>query len=269
MIRATFQLVRGLGPRRERALWAAGLRDWTDVLGATATDLRLPLKLCDELKVAVEELRACFEANDLVGVATRMPTGEHWRLFEAFESRAVYLDIETDREEGVTVVGLLDREGPRCLLAGRDLARVPGYVPADCLLVTFNGASFDVPMLRKHFEAWQAPPAHMDLRHVWNRLGHWGGLKALEDAVGIGRPAHLKHLDGSHASWLWQHARLGDRAALTKLVEYNLYDVINLRTLAALGWNCMVQQHGFPERVLPVSFRGDVLYDVSRLLMAL
>ena len=95
---------------------------------------------------------------------------------------------------------------------------------------------------------------------------YWGGLKSLEDEVGIGRPQHIKDLDGSRAAWLWRHWRLGDRAALVKLVEYNLYDTVNLRALAAIGFNRMVQKSGFTHAPLPVSHRGDVLYDVSRLL---
>lgn len=269
MIRATFQLVPGLGPRRERALWEAGFRDWRDVLDADAAALPMPASLAAGLRAALVRLEAAWGRQDLPALAAQIPPSEHWRFFGGFHTCAVYLDIEVDREEGITVVGLLDRHGPRLLRAGHDLAHIATHVPPDCLLVTFNGASFDVPMLSKAFDTWSAPQAHMDLRHLWNRLGHWGGLKALEDQVGIGRPSHLKDLDGSQAGWLWRHARLGDRQALLKLAEYNLYDTINLRTLAALGWNRMVERHGFQDQKVDVSHRGDVLYDVSRILLAL
>ncbi len=232
---------------------------------------QLPLRLdvATALQSTIPLLEAAWQQRDLMVLASVIAPAEHWRLLGAFGDVAVYLDIEIDKEDGVTVVGLLDQLGPRLLMAGRDLTEFPTHVPSDCLLVTFNGASFDVPMLRKAFEAWQAPPAHIDLRHVWNRLGHWGGLKSLEDQVGIGRPSHIKDLDGSHASWLWRHFRLGDRQALIKLAEYNLYDTVNLRTLAALGWNRMVERCGFGELALPVSHRGDVLYDVSQILLSL
>ena len=269
MIRATFQLVPGLGPTREQALWAAGFRDWTDVAQAPPKALPLQSGVASALRAAIVSAEHAWASGDLSALATQLPPTEHWRLFGAFHGAAIFLDIEVDREEGITVVGLLDQDGPRLLMAGRDLAQFPHRVPAHCLLVTFNGSSFDVPILRKAFDMWSVPAAHMDLRHLWNRLGHWGGLKALEDEVGIGRPRHLKDLDGSHASWLWRHARLGDRQALLKLVEYNLYDAINLRTLAALGWNRMTERCGFGEQSLQVSYRGDVLYDVSQILLAL
>jgi uncharacterized protein len=261
--------VPGLGPSRERALWDAGFRDWNDVMQAAPRALPLRAGVATALQAAIAPLELAWQQRNLALLAAAIPPAEHWRLFGAFGDVAVYLDIEIDKEEGVTVVGLLDHQGPRLLMAGRDLAKFPAQVTADCLLVTFNGASFDVPVLRRAFEDWQAPPAHIDLRHVWNRLGHWGGLKSLEDQVGIGRPAHIKDLDGSHASWLWRHHRLGDRQALIKLAEYNLYDTVNLRTLAAMGWNRMVERCGFGDLAMHVSQRGDVLYDVSQILLSL
>ena len=271
MIRSTFQLVPGIGPGRERSLWAAGFRDWSQVRAAGAKDLPLPALLLPALMKALDTLETAWSNRDLVTLATLIPQSEHWRLFGAFSDTAVYLDIETDREEGVTVVGVLDQEGPKLLMAGRSLSdmKLAAHVPTDCLLITFNGSSFDVPVLRKEFLQWLPPTAHMDLRHVWTKLGHWGGLKALEDVQGIGRPAHIKNLDGSHASWLWRHARLGDRDALLKLAEYNLYDTVNLRTLAAMGFNKMLEKHGFEEQNIPISHRGDVLYDLSKLLLSL
>ena len=271
MIRATFQLVPGLGPGRERAMWAAGFRDWSDVRAARPESLPIPDVLLPALLGAVDVLEEAWARKDLATLAARIPQAEHWRLFGTFAAAAVYLDIEIDREDGVTVVGVLDEAGPRLMMAGKELchASLDQQVPPHCLLVTFNGSSFDVPVLCKAFDTWQAPTAHMDLRHLWTKLGHWGGLKALEDEVGIGRPTHIKTLDGSHASWLWQHARLGDRTALVKLAEYNLYDTVNLRTLAAMGFNRMLEKHGFVEQTVAVSHRGDVLYEVSKILLSL
>jgi len=42
-----------------------------------------------------------------------------------------------------------------------------------------------------------------------------------------------------------------------------------LRTLAAMGFNKMLEKHGFDEQCIPVSHRGDVLYDLSKLLLSL
>jgi uncharacterized protein YprB with RNaseH-like and TPR domain len=267
MLRATFQLVPGLGPERERRLWRESVLDWTQLLDAPAALLRPGLRA--PLLEAAGAAEQALERGDLAAVASALPAREHWRLFGAFAERAVYLDIETDLEDGVTAIGLLDRAGPRVLLAGRDLEALAELVPPSCLLVTFNGASFDLPVLERAFPWWRRPAAHVDLRPVLGRLGYRGGLKSIEQQTGVGRPEHLRGLGGSHAAWLWRHGARGNRQALRLLAEYNLYDAVNLRTLMALAYNRLAEGSGVPCEEMPVSWRGDVLYDISKILLAL
>ncbi len=267
MLRATFQLVPGLGPARERRLWQAGVVDWAQVEAAAPPLLSPALR--PRLRTAVAEVEAALASEDLASLGAALPSGEHWRLYGAFAHRAVYLDIETDVEAGVTAVGLLDEDGPRVLLAGRDLAALPEAIPRSCLLVTFNGACFDLPNLERAFPGWQRPPAHVDLRPALGRLGHHGGLKSIERATGVGRPLHLQGLDGQVVSWMWRHGQRGNGKALRLFVEYNLYDTVNLRPLMAMAYNRLAAATGLPCRPLPVHERGDVLYDISKLLLAL
>ena len=61
MLRATFQLLAGLGPRRERALWDAGVVDWALAdPAATAAVLPQPLAvgLADRAAAAEAALAA-------------------------------------------------------------------------------------------------------------------------------------------------------------------------------------------------------------------
>jgi uncharacterized protein YprB with RNaseH-like and TPR domain len=273
LLRATFQLIAGLGPTRERGLWQAGVTDWDHWPTPTAAGI-VPPALGEKLAAATARAAAALAARDLPALAAALPTREMWRLFGPFGDRAVYLDIETDRREvdspdGITAIGLYDHSGPRILLAGRDLHHFPDLVPRDRLLVTFNGACFDVPVLRRVFPDWEAPPAHIDLRPVWTRLGQWGGLKLIEDRVGIGRPDHLRGLTGSAAVWLWRDAQNGNRRALQRFAEYNLYDTVNLRTLLVMAHNQLAADTGLDVPAVPSFARGDVLYDVSKVLLAL
>jgi uncharacterized protein YprB with RNaseH-like and TPR domain len=269
MLRSTFQLVPGIGPRRERRLWEAGLTDWSDLPDAPAR--LLPERSRRRLVDAAARVEAALAlGTDALSVAARaLPASEHWRLFPIFESDAVYLDIETDFQEGITAIGLCDRNGPRLLLPWQDLDRFPELCPPDRLLVTFNGAAFDVPVLRRFFPQWRPPPAHINLRPLLARLGERGGLKAIEERLGLGRPDHLRGLNGRGAAALFRWAGRGDRSALRLFAEYNLYDTVNLRTLLAIGYNRMVEMLGAPAGSVSVSFRGDVLYDVSKVLLAL
>ncbi|HEY0714221.1 MAG TPA: ribonuclease H-like domain-containing protein [Polyangia bacterium] len=268
LVRATFQLVPGLGPTRERRLWEAGITDWA--LASAIPPGLLPDALLAQLLRKLEVVEAALAARDLPVLARALPARELWRLYPAFADRAIYLDIETESEAGITAIGLFHHErGPRILLAGRDLLSFAEAVPSDALLVTFNGASFDVPILRRAFPYWQPPAAHIDLRAVWTRLGQWGGLKHLEEILGVGRPLHLRGVDGHAACWMWRQAQHGNREALRRFAEYNLYDAINLRGLLVLAHNRLAAATGLGVPQMPPFTRGDVLYDLSKLLLSL
>jgi hypothetical protein len=181
--------------------------------------------------------------------------------------------------ENISAIGFLDRAGPRLLLAGRDLHLFPELARTWKVLVTFNGLSFDVPILRRAFPDWTPPTCHIDLRHLLTRLGHHGGLKRIEDEIeglNLSRPWHLRDIDGWDACSLFRRGRDGDREALRLFAEYNLYDVIGLRTLMAYAYNAQAQVEitRAPELsahvpLLHVPRRGDLLYDVSMILLGL
>jgi len=281
MLESTFQLVRGVGPRREAALWREGVTCWRDL--ARAPTPALTGKAAPLLRAAALEAEGALVRRDVERLARLLPVAEHWRLFEAFGDDAVFLDIETGDDvwgrEQISAIGFCDRAGPRLLLAGRDLEDFPALARAWSMLVTFNGSSFDVPILRRAFPGWEPPAAHVDLRHVLARLGHHGGLKSIENelaSLGLARPAHLRRLDGWAACGLFRRACAGDRAALRLFAEYNLYDVVNLRTLVAYAYNELsalevARAPALAARVsaLPIPRRGDVLYDVTKILLAL
>jgi hypothetical protein len=68
---------------------------------------------------------------------------------------------------------------------------------------------------------------------------------------------------------LWRaYQGTGDVEALRFLVEYNLYDAFQLRAVADHAFNRAAERLNWPDRVQPWD-RGVVLYDLSRLLLAL
>jgi uncharacterized protein YprB with RNaseH-like and TPR domain len=98
------------------------------------------------------------------------------------------------------------------------------------LVVSFNGASFDVPFVERAFDI-SLDTAHLDLLYPCRSVGLTGGLKAIEADVGIerGRP----DLSGRDAVRLWhRYERRDDEAALETLVSYNREDTVNLRVVA-------------------------------------
>jgi uncharacterized protein YprB with RNaseH-like and TPR domain len=266
VIRSTFRLSAGIGPWLEGRLWDAGVTRWSD-LDRLPGGL-LPARTADRLRAAVARAEAALQGGDADALAAMIPRAERWRLYAAFAADAAFLDVETDGD-ALTCVGILDRDGPRLLLAGRDLEAFPATAARWKLLVTFNGLAFDVPVLRRAFPGWRPPRAHVDLCQLWHRLGHAGGLKLLEQETGVGRPPHLLGLRGQDAVRLWRAHQAGDAGALRLLAEYNLHDAVNLRCLMDLGYNRMLERLRLPGAKVPVSERGDFRYDLTRLVLGL
>jgi uncharacterized protein len=266
VIRSTFRLAPGIGPHLEATLWERGVRRWEEF--PAAPDIALSPRIDDRVRAAIGVARAALAARDADALAAMLPRNERWRLYAEFAADAAFLDVETDGE-ALTAIGVLDRGGPRIFLAGRDLEEFPGAARGWKVLVTFNGLSFDVPVLRATFRGWRPPRAHVDLRHLWSRLGHAGGLKLLERETGIGRAVAVSGLGGRDAVRLWRAHLAGDRAALRTFAEYNLHDAVNLRTLMDLGYNRIVERLRLPAQPVPVSERGDYRYDMTKVLLAL
>ena len=262
MITASFRHIAGIGPMRERQLWFAGVRSWSEVPAAGEV---LAPRLDGKLRAGVALSAERLAAGELDFFAHALPQTEHWRLLPQVVDDAAFLDIEAAGDH-VTVAGALDKHGLatwRSDLTGfRERAR--GWRA----LVTFNGTAFDLPILRRVLPDWEPPAVHIDLRHVYQRLREKGGLKQVEIRAGYIRPPHLAVLGGADAVALWHAQLAGDAAAMRRLVEYNLYDVFHLRPLAELGYNRILQRTRMPAAPLPVSDRGAMLYDVSRAVAA-
>jgi uncharacterized protein len=256
LITASFRHIRGIGAMRERQLWARGIDRWTDLPPGAIVGAAFDARLREG--VAESELR--FEAGDLAWFAERLPETEHWRLLPDVLEDAGFVDVET--ADDIAVIGVLDRDGPRSFV--RDVDAFPARASRWKAIVTFNGGACDLPHLRRRFPAWQPPRIHVDLCHVLRRAGEKGGLKEIEQRLGLHRPPHLGVLGLRDAAQFWNAQREGNPAALRRLVEYNLHDAFHLRPLAEIAYNRLVRRIRMPAPELPVTDRGALLYDVSR-----
>jgi uncharacterized protein len=148
----------------------------------------------------------------------------------------LYLDIETDWDREITVIGLYHRARGFWQLCDREVTgqRLLERLPDAGRIYTFNGHCFDLPVIKRRLgidlrQRYQS----VDLRYVCQRRGLTGGQKAIEQRLGIAR--RLPGLDGRDAVRLWQHYRqYGDEGSLRLLLAYNREDVMNLVRLGSL-----------------------------------
>ena len=230
MLRHTFLHVPGIGEKKERDLWSRGFVDWE------AFERGHPRGAWRDL---------ILERLDRERAAADLPKREAWRLGDELSAHTLYLDIETTGlsvdADAITCIGVSDGSTVSAYVRGENLERFPDALDGVKLLVTYNGASFDLPVLARAFPQVDFTSFHhIDLRFPLRRLGLTGGLKGVERTLGIDRPDELVGVDGFMAVRLWRAHRAGRDGALETLVRYCLEDVVNLRPLLAHAYNRLV-----------------------------
>jgi len=197
-----------VGRRTERRWWQGGIRTWKDFLSSPSIPgigLDQKARYDDSLNQATDH-RAREDARYF---ALHLHASDQWRLYEWFHPRAVYLDIETNSFGQITVVGLFGQSGFTSLVEGDLLTRrrLSDELAQYDLLVTFNGASFDLPVLLASIQGLPLDQPHIDLCVLGRQLGYYGGLKAIGLQLGIQRRADLWGMSGADAGQLWNRWR--------------------------------------------------------------
>ena len=240
MLPQTFIHLPGIGPVTERQLWDSGILTWDDFLEASGLPARAHSQQT-RLKSILAECRQRFLDTDSGYFAHAIPHHESWRMYADFRANAAFLDIETtglspDRSI-ITLVGILDSDGYHAFIHGQNLTDLREAIEKYDLIVTYNGASFDLPFIEHHFGSLFRHTPHIDLMSPLRRLGLKGGLKSIERRLQVGRPTELSSLNGYDAVRMWRMWTAGNDGALKTLVRYNAEDVLSLPKLAEIAYN--------------------------------
>ncbi len=230
----SFVPVRGVGEKTERRLWRDGVTDWErfEETGEEVVSGRRHSRVLGY----IDEAREALDAGDASFFGETFPNGELWRMYRNFEGEACFFDIETTglspERNVVTTVSFHTDDETTTLVRGDDLT--PGNVREilndASLVVSFNGKRFDAPFVESDLGVGLETP-HVDLMYPCRRVGLTGGLKAVEETLGVGRDEGVDDVGGREAVRLWHAYEDGDTAALERLIKYNRYDAENLRAV--------------------------------------
>lgn len=228
-IENSFIPVRGVGETTERRLWETGVTHWDEFDGSVVGST-----VADRIETFIDEGRTHLERGDISVFAEALPAASRWRCYENVSDETCFLDIETTglsaETNDVTTVSLHQGGETKTFVKERDLTsdRLTRELEEAALLVTFNGQRFDVPFLETCFDVTIDVP-HVDLMYPCKKIGLDGGLKPIEQELGIDRD--MPDISGRDAVRLWREYERGDDGALETLIEYNRADTANLEPL--------------------------------------
>lgn len=235
MLQESFLWLPGIREKTEQQLWQSGINTWEDMLTTQSVPGISKERLIfwkNRIRLAKQLLDQDDNHN---AIARLLGSRNIWRLYPHILDNPRFVDIETtEYANNITVVGVSDGDFYQGFIQGKNLdvnSLRRAFIGATCI-ITFNGSSFDLPIIEHAFPNALPKVPHIDLRHVCARAGLHGGLKRIEKHLAIKRPDTIRETDGTDAILLWYKYKLGDEKALNDLVDYNAADVLNLKPLA-------------------------------------
>ncbi len=229
MLTNTFIHIPYISENTEKKLWRKRISSWDEFL-EKKPDVKNKEIITNFLTISKHE----YSKKNHNFFSNRLISKHQWRGYKDFQDKCCFLDIETtglSRSSELTVVGLFDGKESKVYVNGRNMHEFKDDIKKYSYIVTYNGATFDLPFLRVKFPEVDFSHMHADLRFILRRLGYSGGLKKIEKDFGIARNSDLSGLTGKDAVKLWYEYKKGSERALDKLIRYNIEDIENLKIL--------------------------------------
>lgn len=232
MLTKTFCHIKGITEDFEQLLWNHGINHWDDFFSKINLLSTLPKTKLEKIKNELPLSQQALLNNNLSFFKTALKPKDHWRLSHL--GKIAFVDIETTGlskwSDDISIIGIYDGSVSHLYINGKNLPDAHAKLKEFDIVVTFNGKQFDIPFIEQHFSCTY-DFIHLDLRYMFKEIGYQGGLKNIENQIGIQRDADLHGIDGFEAVRLWHAYKRGNQAALEKLLKYNEQDIVNLKTL--------------------------------------
>lgn len=240
MIRHSFVFLEKISRAKEKSLWGMGITDWQHFLKKEKIKGISPLKKSFYNR-QIQQAQQALGKGDSSYFLGKLAPKYMWRLYDHFKDECGFLDVEIDSFGKIVVVGISNYFSTNFFVKGANLEKdlLEKELKKYKLMVTFNGAAFDLPRLQKQWGIFVQVP-HIDLKPLCVNLGMKGGLKEIEKQLNLKRPAHLY---GNPVD-LWKafHASR-DREYLELLLKYNREDVENLRAVMEVVYQKLKASH--------------------------
>jgi uncharacterized protein len=234
LIETSFLQFTGIGKKTLSKLLDAGYTNWSSVI---ENPYHLPFGsgMSTRLIGEIHEYKVQLQKQNIAFFTDRLAAEDKWKILADYYDKISYFDIETNGNiygDTITVIVCLHKGKFYRYVNRENIESFLELLVDVDLLVSFNGISFDIPMVQNFFNIPSIPCPHIDLRWVCYHKNLRGGLKSIEKQMNIQRPEHLDGVDGMDAIVLWHNwIKNNDVASRQLLLEYCEMDVVSLQLL--------------------------------------
>lgn len=230
MIKNSFIFLDGIDVKKENMIWSQGVRDWDSFIISTRIEGISPFRKKYYDRILLDAKRELLLRNSSFFLE-KLPSVETWRLYDYFRDDCLFLDIEAGKNKRIDVMGLYDGENNVTFLREHNFNEqlVKKAISDFKIIATFNGSSFDLPIIKRKFKEFLPNVPHIDIRHLCSKIGLFGGLKDIEMKLNLKRTILFQQRNNS----------------LRNLVNYNQEDVTNLKPILEFCISKLKQQNIF------------------------
>lgn len=227
MLENTFIILNRITLNSEKKLWEQGITTWKQFLETKTIKgiSKLRKSYYDkQLTTAKKE----YLKKNWAYFANILSSSEQWRLYSELKDDCVYLDIETFEPKTISILGMFSQNEYFPFVFGKNLEKSAflQFLDQFSMIVTFNGTSFDLPLIEHFFGISLKEKLHFDVRHAAKKIRLEGGLKSIEKQLNIRRESTIT---GGDAIRLFKVNLINSNDEnFQKILDYNEEDCKNL-----------------------------------------